>query len=291
MQGVSILAIGSPTYGVWAYNLAKSIKHFHPDMPIQLVYEHGAIAGVDRSVFDCFTEINPAHSRRGGRLTPSYAKLNIYEYLPDWEKVMILDADTICMAEFDLLFDQVNESRPYAIQTWGTTLQKDGIYSDMMWMRIEKMRAIFDLPDQPIPGTNSSFQLLFMGGDAEAVYSDALDAYHHFESNFSIHDMHMSWGRNKTHGVLPDELFFNASLARRSGYDGLSPIKFHQVREGSFKSVGEYCDQGYCFLGLWGDKTYNNAAVRQAYDMLVKKYTGKAGDAKALLRQKFVTRN
>jgi len=291
MNGISLLAIGNQSYGTWALSLARSIKSFH-DIPIQLVYEEGTVKNIDKTPFDILTPINEAHSRRGGRLSPSFAKLSMYEYFPDWEKVMFIDVDTLCIAPFLDLFDAVDEV-PYKIQTWGKTSQKTGIFKDMLWMKIEHMRKVFNLPDQPIPGTNSSFHLMKLGAEAEGVFSDALKAYHHFEQNCTTKDLYMTWGRKKQNAVYPDELFFNVALAKRDGYDGLNPIKFHLPCNGVFKGVEETVKEGFRFLGFWGDKQYNSRELQQTYSLLIKKYLSKSErvDIASMLQRKFVVSN
>ena len=293
MIGLSLLAIGDRSYGTWAYIFAKSVKHFHPDLPIQLVYEPSAVSGINLSGFDVLTEISPAHARRGGRLSPSFAKLSMYEYFPEWEKVMFVDVDTLCIAPFLDLFDAVSPESPFKIQCFGTTTQLTGVYPDMLWMKIDRMREIFNLPDQPIPGVNSSFQLLCPGAEAEAVYTDALRHYYHFEANHSVKDMYMKWGRNTINPVYPDELFFNASLATKTGYQGANPIKFHIPRMGAFEGVNAAIDKGYRFLGFWGDTRLNDHAVQQAFSLLIKKYVDKSEvpNIKNLLQRKFVNSN
>jgi len=290
MNGLCLLAIGDPSYGHWAYIFAKSVKHFHPDLPIQLVHEPRTISGIEREPFDILTEISPLHSRRGGRLSPSFAKLSMYEYYPDWEKVMFIDVDTLCIAPFLDLFDIDSD---YQIQCAGTTTQESGIYPNMLWMKIENVRRIFGLPTEPIPGVNSSFQVMRLGAAAEAVYQDALRAYYHFEQHGSIKDLYMRWGNKTINPVFPDELFFNVSLATKSGYMGKNPIKFRIPRSGAFEGVQGCIDAGYRFLGFWGDKRLNDRPYQQAFELMVKRYVnpGAVMSIDRLLGGKFVTQN
>jgi hypothetical protein len=290
MQGISLLAIGNRTYGTWAYHLARSLRWFHPDVLIQLVHEPDTVKDVDTSVFDVMTEIDAQDARRGGKLSPSWAKLRIVNYYPlSWEKVMFLDVDALAIAPFMHLFDLDSE---FKIHTWATTDQKDGVFGNMLWLKIHDMRRIFDLPDQVIPGTNSSFQVMKLGDEAEAIYREAQEAYVHFEANYSSRHLHMQWGKKRNHNAaLPDELFFNVALARRSGYDGLKPILFHTTGDGRL-DLDEAVKNGKCFLGYWGDKGYNSMESRSTYNRLIKRYSKAPGQVvEGLLKQKFVNFN
>jgi len=290
MQGLSLLAIGDQSYGHWAYIFAKSVKHFHPDLPIQLVYEPQTITNIDTGVFDILTEINPFHSRRAGRLSPSFAKLSMYEYYPDWDKVMFIDVDTLCIAPFLDLFDIDTD---YQIQCAGTTVQASGVYPNMLWMKIENVRRIFSLPDQPIPGVNSSFQVMKLGASAEQVYTDALRAYYHFEQHGKAKDLYMRWGKKTVNPVYPDELFFNVSLATKSGYQGANPIHFRIPRNGAFEGLQGCINNGKRFLGFWGDKRLNDKPYQQAFELTLKKYVdpAKVPNITRLLDAKFINVN
>jgi len=289
VNGVSLLAIGTESYGTWAYNLARSLRFFCPDIPIQLVYEESAVKHVDKSVFDILTPMHRDHSHRGGRLNPSFAKLSMFQYYPGtWDKVMFLDVDTLALADFSDLFEM---DSPFKIHTWATTDQKEGVFGNMLWMKIEDMRRIFGLPTQTIPGTNSSFQVMELGQYAESIYEDALAAYYLFESEFSSRDLYMHWGRKTRGAILPDELFFNVALAKKEGYDGWKPILFHTNADGDLRPMDEYVKEGKRFIGYWGDKGYNSTKSRLTYDLLAKKYTGQRQKVDRLLGQKFVNFN
>lgn len=291
MQGVSLLAIGKSDYGTWAYNLAQSLRFFHPQIQIQLVFEQATVRDIDLSVFDLLTEIAPEDARRGGRLNPSYAKLKMIDYYPlMWDKVMFLDVDALAIAPFEHLFDDLNTD--FQIHTWGTTTQQEGVFPNMLWMRMEDMRRIFNLPTESIPGTNSSFQLMKLNSVTEGIYRAALDAYYVFEESYSSRDLFMHWGRKQSGAILPDELFFNVALAKHSGYDGIQPILFHTPDKGDMKPLPEYIEQGKRFIGFWGDKTYNSLKSKMTYDLLIKRYTGsKRRVIDKLLKTKFVNSN
>jgi hypothetical protein len=289
MQGISLLAIGNPTYGTWAGNLARSLRWFHPDVLIQLVYEDGAVKGTDLSLFDVLTPIDPADARRNGRLNPSWAKLRMVNYYPlSWDKVMFLDVDALAIAPYMHLFDDLDTD--YKIHTWATTDQKDGVFGNMLWLKIDDMRRIFDLPTETIPGTNSSFQIMKLGDEAEKIYTEAQEAYLHFEANYSARNLYMQWGKRKIHNaILPDELFFNVALSRRKGYDGWKPILFHNTGD-KHMDLDQAAKEGKCFIGYWGDKGYNSHVARSTYDKLANRYNGVKG-VDRLLKDKFVNHN
>lgn len=291
MQGISLLAIGNPTYGTWASNMAHSLRHFHADAKIQLVYEKATVKDIDTGIFDVLTEIEPEDARRNGKLSPSYAKLRMVEYYPaEWEKVMFLDVDALAIAPFMDLFDRLDSD--FKIHTWGVTEQADGIFGNMLWMEIGKMREVFGIPTEPIPGTNSSFQIMKLNDATKKIYRDAQEAYYLFESDYGSRALHMQWGKRRTvNSILPDELFFNVALSKTSGYDGWKPILFHTNKDGHL-DLDEHIKAGKKFIGFWGDKGYNSPMSRSTYDLLVKRYTGQRSKVvDKLLKDKFVNYN
>jgi hypothetical protein len=281
VKGVTLLVIGSPFYGDWAHQLATSIKHFHPDMPIQVVGERSALRRT--RLFDTVTEIAPDDARPDGKLNPSYAKLSLYPYL-EFEETIFLDVDAICIDPFEHLFDGPD----YQVHTWGKTDQLDGMYSNMLWMRIEKMREIFGL-EGPIPGTNTSYQFIRKGERSAEVFETAKAMYHFYvDAGYGPKDLANKWGNA---GALPDELFINAALAKLGGdYESPHSIFFH-TRKGGYQGLSDCREKGYSFIGYWGDKHFSNNSMKTVYDSLCRAY-GLKGHTKihGLMNEKFVTK-
>lgn len=100
-KGIVIIAAGKPTYGIMAYNLAISIKHF-ANIPIHLVCTLGAIETVpDITLFNTFEIADPKDYEGGYQRL----KLCLDKYSP-FDRTLFLDADTIITRDITPLFNQ-----------------------------------------------------------------------------------------------------------------------------------------------------------------------------------------
>jgi hypothetical protein len=97
-QGVCIIAAGEPCFGVYAYNLAVSIKFRDPSAEIAVFYEPRTLCGLEPqelNVFDELIELTPQHNFwYQGRINPVGWKLRAHLYSP-YERTILLDADSI----------------------------------------------------------------------------------------------------------------------------------------------------------------------------------------------------
>lgn len=115
-RGCVIYALKKPAYGKFAWNLAVSIKAHSPDIPICVIHDDSALTHLEQWQLDFFTHrirINDEDLKHGIKFSPGKAKLCGYKYFP-FDKNMIIDADSICIAPVENLFDKC--TRPFHAQ-------------------------------------------------------------------------------------------------------------------------------------------------------------------------------
>lgn len=278
---IVLLALGDRGYGYWAYNIALSIRTYSPELPIQLINNGVSIKNIDTSVFDVLTRIKDEHCTTDGKLNPSLAKVNLYEYLVDDENIY-LDVDGIVIKPLESLFMKCKGFN-WASQMVGTE-QKD-----MMWAKHSDMIEHFNLGDVPIMGINSSFQFIRQCQETYEFFECAKEQY---ANPFPINKMPIKWGQGQ-----PDELYFVVAMIK-TGIKcdiGEQVVYFRTRNAGGEIETLEKLRENHYVIGCWGDRGMNHKSVENYYDKLTKKHsteikgTNQIVKFAGLIRQKFVT--
>jgi hypothetical protein len=297
-KGVTLLAIGSIKYGLWAWQLAHSLKYFS-ELPVQLIVDPTVKSGLDGrlGVFDEVTEIPETITRRFDILNPCWAKLNLDRFFC-WEHTLFLDVDALCINSVDPLFERKTLGIQCAGRNPGYSVcdRTEGIFENMLWMRLDDfegkpgIRDTFKL-DGLIPGTNTS--AIIYNGEQE-VFERAREAYEIFNEKHTAQDLHMKWGRKHHPKRLPDELFFNVALSQMGPEQYLMErvVHFHTPKDGAQKTLEQLRAEGKKILGYWGDLTYNSFEHRQKYDRVMSKVVGSGRvSVHQLMKGKFVSQH
>ena len=98
--GIVIIALGYPLYGNAAFNLALSLKHTSPDVPIALVYDSQSISKLterELTFFDNFVELDEAYYTIGNSKQYQRSKLcvNLITNKLGWDYTIYMDADNL----------------------------------------------------------------------------------------------------------------------------------------------------------------------------------------------------
>jgi hypothetical protein len=97
-QGVCIIAAGEPCFGVYAYNLAVSLKFRDPEAKVAVFYEPRTLCVLEPwevDIFDELIELKPEHNFwYNGLINPVGWKLRAYQYSP-FERTILLDGDSL----------------------------------------------------------------------------------------------------------------------------------------------------------------------------------------------------
>src|SRR5690606_25557145 len=187
-KGVLILAYGKPNYGQMAYNLAVSIKHFSPNLPIAVVHD-GCVVEDDLSIFDIVKEFKPKEVGRN--------KVEL-DLLTPFDHTLYLDADSIAINNIEPLFDAcINSGRSLLAQVHGEGGLHDGI-SYGIWTKNETAWAWFDIPmDGKFQATQTS--IVYFNKNAGYLFNKMRELYE-FPRKYLTH----RWGNS-----MPDELIYS----------------------------------------------------------------------------------
>lgn len=190
--GVIILSLRKPAYSMGSFNLALSIKHYNPSIHITLVSdnEHQKHYRPEHyKVFDTIKTISQHHFICDGIFQPGFAKLNINKY-SSYDRTLYIDADSLVLQDIQPLFDKLK----------GSEFKGNVIKGYTQWTDEETYNSFFGIPFGDT--INSSW----FYWENTRVFEQAQEF---FSKGFPQDKISPKWGLS-----LPDELFFNASLAK-----------------------------------------------------------------------------
>jgi hypothetical protein len=287
MNGITLLAIGDKTYGMWAFNMALSIK-YHCNLPIQLIYQKETIKDLSKwhlSFFSYRTEIVQEDYHTNGKFDPARAKLNLdrYIYFP---KSLCLDVDAILLKDPTPIF----ELKRYHVQTKGYMTRHEIPEKVEIWAHPSKIWEKYGLSEKSkFPIVETGIQLLLRNEQTNKIFNMARV---YFGDPIHIGDLKTSWGHNQ-----PDELYLGVSMAKLGYKPGFpeNVKSLHATYRDKITDEAKLGEEYYCF-GLWGNKALNHSRLISYYDRLVNKYSKKWGrniefKARHLLNGKFVKTN
>ena len=280
---ITLLAIGSPAYGKFAYNLAVSIK-FYNDLPIQLIYEDSALSHLSNTnPFDKLTKINEQDCRKDGRLFPAKAKLAIPKYCA-YDKAIYLDVDSICIKPLDSLLDSINDRRSYYLTEVNGAITGGG---GTHWAKERTILEHYKLQQGLyIPAINSSFVYFEKGDELDVLYDTANEL---LDNPIPISKHSERWGRS---GSQPDELYMNIALGVTGHKPNFqSPMFFRWHNSFTVKDLKKH----HYFMGFFGTKETNHRSMYEYYDKHMMKVYRSFGQRhlwkiENLMQDKFITR-
>lgn len=255
MRGITLLAVGNPTYMYFAVNQMISIKT-HSKLPIQLICSRGLIEHVPEHerLYNELTIIEDEDYIIEGRLNPGKAKVNLYKYYI-YDETLYLDVDGIVLKDPLPLFDTKGFYK----------VQRDAMH----WADDNLIRKHFNLSkDFNIYGLNSSLQLVRKCKESEKIYSDAAKA---MENPLAMESQDNEW-----FGWYPDELYFSIGIGNADidpYFNPPYPIYFRtRMDYGAPLKPQTIIDNHYA-MGCFGGDRYNHRSIGKMYDKLVNNWS------------------
>jgi hypothetical protein len=266
-KGVVLLLFGNnTTYTKWAYNLILTLRHYSPDISIQLIYEEESIIGYEwiLGMVDVQTKVEGI-SREDHLSIPAKAKLSWHEH-NIFEQAIYLDVDGIIIKDIEPLFDECAKIGGYVtqIKDFNPSTGEEGM-SNMLWAERSKVWQHFGLlKEMQLPSSNSSFQYLEKGH--EAILNGARGLL--LEHELPMAEHRMFWGRGKHQ---PDELYLNVSCAINFHKQPIfEPFRFRPRTEmGTPESIDLIREYAYG-IGLYGTFNNNHSSMYDMYDATVR---------------------
>lgn len=192
---------GDVAYGQAAYNLAMSIKHHSPHIPIHIVSQPATLNKISDRFFDSVEYYHHPVT------DPGLFKAQVYDKLP-FDYNLFLDVDAVCVAPLEPLFDRLEaEGKPYRcfVHTYYDKNSENSMPL-MVWAYRDDIWKQYGFTDEQLPATQSSLQYIVKGDWCR-------DMFLQFQKNFAnpipLHNLRSAWG-----GGQPDELYLNITLAQ-----------------------------------------------------------------------------
>lgn len=296
-KGITLLVLGDPAYGLWARNMAASIKYYSPDIPIQVIYGGNAMKGVNAAeyfrglrLYDELTPMDFSDYYVDGRFEPGYAKTNMFKYLA-FEHSIYIDVDGVCIKPIDELFEVMGD-KPFASHVWGYGTINDKSFGDLMyWADAPEIWEHYGLSrDARLPFLNTSL-MSWNNSEFGEILADQVQK--NIANPLPLSQMRELWGK----GNQPDELYYNVALAQLDydpAVEGCEKPIYFRTHAMSGKAEGlEVIREKHYFIGLWGGNRFNHRSCYSYYDGVLRKVWASEGithsqKAHNLMSKKFV---
>jgi len=207
-RGVLMMAWGSRAYGYAAHNLALSIRHHSPRLPISILIDADCRKGLrDESLFENITIMTTPHD-------PALMKMQVYDLLP-YDHTLFMDVDGMVLNPLEPLFDLLEAGGDYRchVHAWYTKDSPD-MLPMMVWATRPTIWNHYGFTDEKLPATQSSLQYIRKGAFCENLFGTIQSNY---ANRIPVENLRNKWG-----GGQPDELYLNVTLAQL-GYDPSLP--------------------------------------------------------------------
>ena len=196
------MAIRSPLYGRYAYNLAVSVSSIDPSFPIAIIADEAGLGHLSREQRAVFRKIIKPDVVLSGTAN----KLLLDQYTP-FDQTLFLDADTILSPYCDInaMFKRLN-TIPFTMACRGESNDHSG-KSD--WVNLQQVKDVIDF--RSWYDLSSEFIYFEKGDDSEKIFQFAREAFH--ENKIEVREFA---------GGNPDEPYFTIALIK----SGVPP---HQI--------------------------------------------------------------
>jgi len=287
MTGVILIAFGRRGYGLMARNLALSLRHYAPDLPI-ICYAPKELHGIigRENITQLLTLGKEYYTNARGKIDPCKAKCHIYELgiKAGMDKMLYLDVDALALADITPMINALNGT-PFNCEIVGKGKVGDRI-NYLIWASQKDTIEQFNVKREnpTLYATQTSWAYFERSKVAKAMQAQL--KWHHIKG-FPKHLLTHQWG-----GAIPDELMYTGVLAKL-GLD-LKPLNTerHPIffgNKNNRKSVDAVVN-GYYLLSLYGNGGSRSLTVgtwKRLYDTHVKKM-GSKYLSHELLSDKFV---
>ncbi len=268
-KGITLLAIGSEGYMLWAVNMACCIKHYSPQLPVQLVASRSIIDKIKACrfelVFDYFTEMVEEDYTAQGQFSPGKAKLSLPGYFI-FERTIYLDVDGCVIKDLTPLFDLPGH---FIAQLEGSYKPGSDEHPEaMVWCKSSVLMQHYNLAhDVTIPALNSSFLLLDDVPEVQQLFKKAHDNLSLYPIPAALRSARWGYGQ----GLQPDELYLNVACAQLGMYPlDVQAVYFKARRlHGKVPEINEIRNSFYG-IGLYGNEDFNHPQLKSVYDRCVR---------------------
>ncbi|HRB54357.1 MAG TPA: hypothetical protein PLD87_11835 [Bacteroidia bacterium] len=282
-KGILIFAYSHPFYGMYAANLAASIKFTCPDIPITLLHDEKAIGhfnAIHRSLFNEFKEIPKDCFYTNGVFQPYKAKLYAYELSP-YDETIFIDADVIMFPlgrNLNNIFEELKDV-DFTIQNRSNYDAATDIKPDM-WADLQEIKKEYSVTDGQFYYISSEFIYFKKTEQNEKLFKDAINIFDNFRITYK-----------RFGGGIPDELPLSIAMLVnkvKPHADGYRPIYWEAAEKKNYNTIKLYGSQrteNYIGYSAGGYIASNNR-MKEVYNTLAQFYAAKYGFTPSPFREK-----
>jgi len=257
-RGIMLMAWGKRGYGFMAHNLAVSIKHHSPGIPIHLIATDKVLKEViDRSMFDSIDMLDDDPS------DPGRFKAGIYDLMP-FDHTLFLDVDGMCLQPVEPLFDLLEQSDAYYATFINEVydITSPNILPQMWWAYRQDIWDHYGFDHTTrFPATQSSIQYIRRSDKTAEMYRLFKES---FDNPIPLEKLRNKWG-----GGQPDELYLNVALAKMGEWHHIGD---HAMYFGNTAALRPHqVAQSYNFLSLFGNRSNIKPMYWDYYDNMLGK--------------------
>lgn len=191
---------GNRAYGYAAHNLALSLNHYSPSIPITILTDSEAKKGL--RLPDLFHQIIDLPVTP---VDPALAKMQIYDKLP-YQETIFMDVDGLMLRDIEPLFDELSNGGDYRchVHAWYDKDSPDSLPM-MVWAKRSTIWNHYGFTDEKLPATQSSLQYIRKGDFCRNLFNRMQSNY---ANRIPVDQLANRWG-----GGQPDELYLNFAVS------------------------------------------------------------------------------
>jgi hypothetical protein len=273
-RGVIIMAYGNPYYGMYAANLAASIKFTTPDLNVCLLHDNSAIGHYTPTHRALFSEMHVIPNEcfySNGIFQPYKAKLYAYTLSP-FDETIFIDADVIMFPKGRNLNDIFNELADvnFSIQNRSNYDVSTDIKPDM-WADLQDIKKEYKVNAGTFYYISSEFFYFKKVKEVKKLFNDAIKIYDNMKVNYK-----------RFGGGIPDELPLSIAMlcnGIKPHADGFRPIYWESAEKKNYTTTQLYGTQrveNYIGYSAGGHIASNNR-MKSVYNDLAQFYAGQFG--------------
>jgi hypothetical protein len=279
MRGIVICAYGHPYYGVYAANLAASIKFSCPELSITLLHDEAGVRHFTPNHFQLFDRLHTIPQDcfySNGVLQFYRAKLFSY-FLSSYEETIFLDADMIMLPKgrnLNTIFDELKDI-DFTIQN-RNNFEINQETSPDMWANLADIKTAYQISEGKFYYISSEFIYFKKSENNEKIFKDAITIYDSLKISYK-----------RFGGGIPDELPLSISMLCNGvnpHENGYSPIYWESAEKKGYRLEQLYQTK-YIGYSAGGHIAANNR-MKEVYNTLVQFYAAKYGLPPFLFRDK-----
>lgn len=265
VRGVCILALGSPYYGSWAFNLCMGLKQTDPKTNVCLLWQGDAKQFIEPYIanFDSVIEVPKGCTLRNGFPSLLRAKTCVYDLSP-YDETIVIDADVIWFPfkPISNIFDELKDIE-FTIGNRGECdLSTD---PRLIWSDLNSMKAKF--------GENAKVYNL----SSEFMYFKKTDKVREFfDLSQEIFD-NPEVDYVRFAGGVPDELAFQIAMIKtglKPHQNNYLPFYWEAYHKGN-KNLSDLYKEPYYGYSVGG--AVISPTQKHNYDTLAKVYANGFG--------------